>query len=123
MTAGMTVGGNDRVVACSIVIGLAGFLPFALVAQIQEAPVWPVWPVWSDVNGEPVPFTTDGEILDFLRTVRVVSETPIGVGFTESNKLRLEKDGVAINAIFRDVEIERRHAKTGERVHQISRDS
>ena len=110
-------------VACSIVVGLAGFLAVALVAQTPEPPVWPVSPVWNDVNGKPVPFTTDDEILDFLRTARVVSETPIGVGINESNKLLLEKDGVEINAIFRDVEIERRQATIGERVHQIFRDS
>ena len=109
--------GNDRVVACSIVIGLAGLLAVALVAQTPEAPVW------TDVDGEAVPFTTDDEILDFLRTARVVSEAPIGVGINESKKLRLEGDGVTINAVFREVEIERRHAKIGERVHQIFRDS
>ncbi len=120
---------NDRVgmtdvLGCSIVVGLAGLLAVvALVAQTPETPVGPVWPVWNDVNGEPVPFSTDEEILDFLRTARVVSETPIGVGINESKKLLLEKDGVEINAIFRDVEIERRHAKMGERVHQIFRDS
>ena len=38
----------------------------------------------EDVNGEPIPFSTDDEILDFLRTARVVSETPIGVGINES---------------------------------------
>ena len=101
-------------------VSLAGLLAVALVAQNPE-PL--VWPLWNDVNGEPVPFSTDDEILDFLRTARVVSETPIGVGINESNKLLLEKDGVEINAIFRNVEIERRHARIGERVHQIFRDS
>ncbi len=108
------------VVGCSIVVGLAGLLAVALVAQTPETPVGPVW---NDVNGEPVPFSTDAEILDFLRTARVVSETPIGVGINESKKLLLEKDGVEINAIFREVEIERRNARIGERVHQIFRDS
>lgn len=105
---------------CSIVIGLAGFLAVALVAQAPKAPEWPVW---TDVDGEAVPFQADDEILEFLRTARVVSETPIGVGINESRKLRLEKDGLAIHAIFREVEIERRHAKIGKRVHQIFRDS
>jgi hypothetical protein len=105
------------VVAFSIVVGLAGLLAVALVAQT------PAGTIWTDVDGEAVPFATDDEILDFLRTARVVSETPIGVGINQSNKLRLEKDGLAIHAIFREVEFERRHAKIGERVHQIFRDS
>jgi len=99
------------------VVGLASFLAVALVAQTSEAPVW------TDVDGEALPFTTDDEILEFLRTARVVSETPIGIGINESKKLRLEKDGLAINAIFREVELDRRRAKSGERVHQIFRDS
>ena len=109
-------------VACSIVVGLAGLLAVALVAQTPEPPE-PAPQIWNDVSGEPVPFTTDDEVLDFLRSAQVVSETPIGVGINESNKLRLEKDGVEINAIFRDVEIERRHARIGERVQKIFRDS
>ena len=73
----------------------------------------------ADVDGEALPFAADDEILDFLRTARVVSETPIGVGINQSNKLRLEKDGLAIHAIFREVEFERRHAKIGDRVGPV----
>ena len=79
--------------------------------------------VWTDTTGMPAPFTTEDEILDFLRTARVVSEKPIGEGINESNKLVLERDGLEMNAIFREVEFERRHTKIGERVYQIFRDS
>lgn len=112
-------------------VGLAGLLAVALVAQTPEpgpAPesvesVESVDLIWTDADGEPVPFTTEGDILEFLRTAKVVSEKPIGIGINESNKLLLERDGIRINAIFREVEFERRHAKIGERVHQIFRDS
>lgn len=99
--------------------GLAGFLAVALVAQTAE----PERVVWTDVAGEPLPFRSEDEILDFLRTARVVSEEPIGVGINDSKKLRLERDGVEVDAVFRDVELERRHARIGERVHQVFRDS
>lgn len=110
-------------------ISLAGWLVVALVAQTpeptdpaQRAQPVPAPSIWTDAHGNPVSFPSDAEIIDYLKTARVVSEKPIGIGINQSTKL-LEKDGVEIHAVFRDVEIERRHAKIGERVHQIFRDS
>lgn len=112
-------------VACPVVVGASGIVVLALVAHAQAPAelIHPATLVWTDAHGERVPFVTEEEILDYLRTARIVSEKPIGVGINDSKKLLLEKDGIEIHAVFREVEIERRHAKIGERVHQVFRDS
>ncbi len=56
-------------------------------------------------DGQPLPFTTDAEILDFLRTASVVSVTDISLGVTKPKKILLEKDGVRAHAIFRSVDV------------------
>lgn len=100
-------------------VSVAAFVIFVLAAQAQAPPER----IWIGADGEPVPLTTDDAILDFLRTARVVSEEPIGVGINNSVKLLLERDGVRLNAVFREVEIDRRHARIGDRVYQVFRDS
>ncbi len=106
-------------VACGIVLSVAALLILALVAQTEAPPER----AWIGADGEPVALTTDDEILDFLRTAKVVSEESIGTGINDSKKLLLEKDGIQMHAVFREVEIDRRHARIGDRVHQIFRDS
>jgi hypothetical protein len=106
------------------VVGLAGYLAVLLVVQ-TAAPTEPAQhpSPWTDAAGKPVPFTSEDELLDFLETARVVEEAPIGIGINESKKLLLERDGIRIHAIFREVELERRHVRIGERIHQVFRDS
>ena len=55
---------------------------------------------WLDADGQPLPFETDEELLVFLRTAKVVSEKPIGVGVNQSVKVTLQQDGVRAHAIF-----------------------
>ena len=62
-------------------------------------------PVWLGADGEPLPFQTDEEILDFLRTADVVSIEDIPIGVTNPRKVTLEKDGIRVNAAFRDVDV------------------
>ncbi len=59
--------------------------------------------VWLDPEGKPLPFSSDEEVMEFLRTARVIRFEEIPVGTTRPLKVVLEKDGVRMHAIFRDV--------------------
>ncbi len=63
--------------------------------------------VWLDVDGNPLPFKTDEELLEFLRTAAVTSEKEISTGVTLPRKLTLEKDGTRAHAIFRTIDQEK----------------
>ena len=72
--------------------------------------------VWLDADLQPLPFQSNEEIEEFLRTGEVVSRRRIGEGINSFFQLLLEKDGVQMHAIFRDnheesprEEIARRH--------------
>ena len=58
---------------------------------------------WLRPDGDPLPFKTDEEILEFLSTAEVVSMKRIGEGINQTKKVLLEKDGLRMNAAFRDV--------------------
>lgn len=60
--------------------------------------------VWKGPDGKPLPFKTDEEVMEFMRTATVVSMSPIGQGVTRPQKVLLEKDGIHMNAAFRTVD-------------------
>jgi hypothetical protein len=62
---------------------------------------------WTDPDGKPLPFASDAELLEFLRTAEVKSKERLSSGVTFPTKLLLEKDGVRAHAIFRDVDEEK----------------
>ncbi len=51
------------------------------------------------------PFATEDEVLEFLRTARVVSKKRIRKGLNQPFRVRLDKDGVEATAVFRDVDV------------------
>ncbi|HSR50139.1 MAG TPA: hypothetical protein VLV83_04880 [Acidobacteriota bacterium] len=53
---------------------------------------------------QPLPFSEE-EILDALRTGRIVSKRRVGEGINNPFKVLLEKDGVRLHALFRDVRV------------------
>jgi hypothetical protein len=59
----------------------------------------------TDAEGQPLPLKNYEEILRFLSTARVVSSKAIGRGVTGARKVLLEKEGLRVNAVFRDVSI------------------
>jgi len=61
--------------------------------------------VWIGPDGNPLPFQTNQEIEEFLLTAAVVSMKNIPVGVTQPKKVLLEKDGVKMHAVFRNVNI------------------
>ncbi len=52
-----------------------------------------------------MPFQDDSQILEFLRTARILSQKPVGVGVNRISKVLLEQDGVQLHAAFRKVSI------------------
>lgn len=67
----------------------------ALGAGVQNA-------TWKDVDGNPLPFQDDAEILEFLRTASIESINDIPIGVTNPRRVILEKDGVRVRAALRD---------------------
>ncbi len=78
---------------------------------------------WRGPDGKPLPFRNDSEILEFLRTAEVVSIKTIPTGVTKPQKVLLEKDGVQMNAVFRDVDIFKRKWKSADGLKLNFRDS
>lgn len=57
---------------------------------------------YLDANGKPLPVDTEEEVLEFLRTAKIVSKEKLGEGTNKSKrKIVLEKDGVRCNAVLR----------------------
>jgi hypothetical protein len=80
-------------------------------------------PGWLGPDGRPLPFASDDELLDFLRTAEVVESEDIPVGITKPLKLVLEKDGVRARAAFRYGEVERKDVSIEGRHYRRFRDS
>ncbi len=59
--------------------------------------------VWLDPHGQPLPFQSNEEIEEFLRTAEILSQRRLGEGINNPFKVLLEKDGVQMNAVFRDI--------------------
>jgi hypothetical protein len=101
---------------------IAAMLIGALGLRAQEAPD-PVGELltpdeaahrWVDTDGKPLPFESEDQLLEFLKTADVVSDKTItSGGITMPRKLVLEKNGVRANAIFRAVDEEKMQGNTG----------
>jgi hypothetical protein len=80
-------------------------------------------PLWLDPDGEPLPFNSVQEVLDFLATAKVMGSQTLGTGITLPRKLLLERDGVRAHAIFHTVAIEKRRERLrGGKVVRFFRD-
>ncbi len=62
---------------------------------------------WLSPEGSVLPFASDEEAIDFLRTAEVVATEKIGGTTGKPEQLVLEKDGVRARAIFRTIDYER----------------
>ena len=62
--------------------------------------------IWLGPEGEPLPFQTHDEILEFLSTAEVVEMNDIPSGITRPQKVLLEKDSIQMHAVFRNVDLE-----------------
>jgi len=78
--------------------------------------------VWLGPDGEPLPFQTHDEILEFLRTAEVVDIAEIPEGITRPRRVLLEKDGIRMHAVFRDVDLEIKGERVADRFWTVFRD-
>jgi hypothetical protein len=71
---------------------------------------------WLDKDGNALPFKSDEEILEFMRTAKVIEKKDIGKGITQPKRLVLEKEGVRMRAKYTDYVEEKDKAtlRTGE---------
>jgi hypothetical protein len=79
--------------------------------------------VWLDADKNPLPFQSDDELLNFMRSAPIISEKLIGVGVNESKKVLLEKDGIRLHCIFREVDLRKRNEQVGGRIYLDFADS
>jgi hypothetical protein len=80
--------------------------------------------VWLDVDGKPLPFKTDEEVMEFLRTAKVKDKRNTSRGITRPYKVLLEKDGLRVHAAFRTVNEQKDMVRLrGGRVEMFFRDS
>ncbi len=59
---------------------------------------------WTDPDGKPLPFQSEEQLLEFLRTADVLEKQHLSGGVTFPTKVLLEKDGIRAHAIFRDID-------------------
>ena len=59
---------------------------------------------WVGPEGTTLPFTSFDEMEQFLSTAAILEVDDIGSGITKPKKLLLEKEGIQMNAIFRDID-------------------
>jgi len=59
---------------------------------------------WLGADGEALPFRTDEEILEFLKTAELMDMDKIPVGVTAPRKALLEKDGIRAHATSKDID-------------------
>ena len=86
-------------------------------ATLAQASVIPRWGPWMGVDGKPLPFENDQEVIEFLRTARVVSQERVGLGVNGIAKVLLKRDRLQTHAAFRDVRVEEnRKLPTGSQV-------
>lgn len=60
--------------------------------------------IWKNQNGEALPFENNEEVREFLRTAEVIDMERLTEGVGGSKRVLLEKDGIQMRAIFRDIE-------------------
>jgi hypothetical protein len=63
--------------------------------------------VWLDPDGNPLPFTSDEQVIEFLRRARIRSVETLSEGITRPSKVLLERDGLRMHAVHRQVDIEK----------------
>ncbi len=84
-----------------LLLALAGFASAAeaQAAGLEDGPA-SLGRVWLGPDGNPLPFKTDEEVMEFMRTAKVVSMREIGAGITKPEVCMLEKEGIQMRAQF-----------------------
>jgi len=97
-------GKRWRAVVCALAtLCVVGAALSAAGQEVNGAPRRPsAGEVWKDPGSNPLPFTSDEEIIEFLRTAEIESTTAIGLGITNPQRVVLHKDGVRMRAALRE---------------------
>lgn len=104
---------NERRVSLLASLAASVLLAATLAAQAPAPAPSPAAPAiaapghFTDSDGKPLPFASDAELLDFLRTAEVKSVTNLSGGINFPRKFVLEKNDVRADAVFRDVDEEK----------------
>jgi len=77
---------------------------FAFGPHVNGSAHWQGKVPWRDAAGNPLPFSSHEEVLEFLRTAEVIAREPLPNGITHPEKVLLEKDGLRVHAILRGYE-------------------
>jgi hypothetical protein len=64
-----------------------------------------------DADGVPLPFQSDEEIEAYLASASVVSVKKIPVGVSNPKKVLLAGEALRLNAVFKDIEVEKRNVR------------
>jgi len=67
--------------------------------------------LFLDANGHPLPFQSDEEIEEFLRTAAVESKKRIPVGVSDPWKLLMVGSGIRLHAAFKHIDDEKRNIR------------
>ena len=73
---------------------LAGFAIIAAAVASPQGTGQDHTPTWIGPSGQPLPFSTDEEVLEFLRTAEIVQMENIPEGWFEVDFERLERRGI-----------------------------
>jgi hypothetical protein len=73
-------------------------------------------------DGAALPFKNEQELLDFLRNARVIAKKELSSGKNRPLKVRLEKDGIQANAVFRTVDKEQSRTRIDGKYYREYRD-
>ena len=65
----------------------------------------------ADIHVESIPFRSDREAEEFLRTAKIVSRKHVGEGINNPLRVVLEKGGIRFSGIFRDVHVSKLEVK------------
>lgn len=90
------------VVALALVASIVTMVAPGLAAELPARQNAESGPLWKDPDGNPLPFQSDEEILEVLRTAEIESVTDIELGVTNLRRVVLAKDGVRMRAVLRD---------------------
>lgn len=82
-----------------LIITLIGFSAVNLGASVLKNHTW------VDADQTPLPFQSDEEIEDYLKKAEIKRTQRLPNGITNPKKVLLERDGIRVHAVFRDVEI------------------
>lgn len=91
--------------AAALCVALLAVLIAPALAQAAGPPTLGKPVPWKDRFGAPLPFQSDAEIIEFLRTAEIVAVEDLEVGITDPRRVELVKDGITMRAALRDFDL------------------